>query len=427
MTVTRRGFLRASGVSLALPWLEALAAASDTPGADAPRLVKRERRRMVCMNAPLGLHPPNFFPEKAGKDYALTPYLEILKDFRDDFTVMSGLSNPEVGEGHDSSYSFLTGAHHKGFVFQGGFRNTISMDQLAADHIGLETRFPTLSFTIGGDVLSWTRTGVAIQPDMFPSGVFARLFLEGTPEQVAAQSRRLRYGQSVLDQVGEQAKAMRPGLGANDREKLDEYFTSVRELEKRLVASEEWSKKPKPKVDAKPPNNPPNVDVVAYTRTWFDLIHLALQTDSARLITMSVVGANGVPPIPGVSHQHHDLTHHGQDPKLIEELQLLEFELMKALRDLFAKLKQTKEEGESLFDRTMVFFGSNLGNASYHSTTNLPVLLAGGGFKHGQHLAFDPKNHPPLCNLYVSMLQRLGIEADKFGSSTGTLTGLETS
>ena len=423
MTVNRRGFLRASGVSLALPWLDALVPARGAFGAD----IQRPRRRMVCMNAPLGLHPPNFFPEKAGKDYALTPYLEILKDFRDDFTVMSGLSNPEVGEGHDSNYSFLTGAHHKGFVFQGGFRNTISMDQLAADHIGLETRFPTLSFTIGGDVLSWTRTGVAIQPDMFPSGVFARLFLEGTPEQVAAQARRLRYGQSVLDQVGEQAKAMRPGLGANDREKLDEYFTSVRELEKRLVANEEWSKKPKPKVDAKQPNNPPQVDVVACTRTWFDLIHLALQTDSTRLITMSIVGANGVPPIPGVSHQHHDLTHHGQDPKLIEELQLLEFELMKALRDLFVKLKQTKEEGESLLDRTMVFFGSNLGNASYHSTTNLPVLLAGGGFKHGQHLGFDPTNHPPLCNLYVSMLQRLGIEADKFGSSTGTLTGLEMS
>src|SRR5262245_7118186 len=381
---------------------------------------------MVCMNAGLGLHPPCFFPQKAGKDYALTPYLEILKDFRDDFTVMSGLSHPEVGEGHDSSYSFLTGAHHKGFVFQGGFRNSISLDQLAAEHIGLETRFPTLSFTIGGDVLSWTRTGVAIQADMQPSGVFARLFLEGTPDQVAAQARRLRYGQSVLDNVREQAKALQTGLGVNDREKLDEYFTSVRDLEKRLVAAEAWSKKPKPKVDAKPPNNPPNVDVVACARTWFDLIHLALQTDSTRLITMSVVGANGVPPIRGVSHQHHDLTHHGQDPKLIGELQLLEVELMKALHDLFAKLKQTKEEGVSLLDRTMVFFGSNLGNASYHSTTNLPVLLAGGGFKHGQHLAFDPKNNPPLCNLYVSMLQRLGIEADKFGSSTGTLTGLET-
>src|SRR4029078_11873463 len=127
---------RAAGVSLALPWLDGLVAAQS--GGSRPSLARRERRRMVCMNAPLGLHPPNFFPEKAGKGYALTPYLEILKDFRDDFTVMSGLSNPEVGEGHDSSYSFLTGAHHNGFVFQGGFRNTISLDQAAAEHIGLE-------------------------------------------------------------------------------------------------------------------------------------------------------------------------------------------------------------------------------------------------------------------------------------------------
>ena len=121
---------------------------------------------MVCLNAPLGFHPPLFFPQNAGKDYALSPYLELIKEFRDDFTVMSGLSHPEVGEGHDSSYSFLTGAHHNGFVFQGGFRNTISLDQLAAEHIGLETRYPTLSFTIGGDILSWTRTGVPIQADM---------------------------------------------------------------------------------------------------------------------------------------------------------------------------------------------------------------------------------------------------------------------
>jgi hypothetical protein len=380
---------------------------------------------MVCMSAPLGLHPPCFFPEKAGKDYALTPYLEILKGFRDDFTVMSGLSHPQVGEGHDSGYSFLTGAHHTGFMRFGGFRNTISLDQLAAEHIGLETRFPTLGFTTVGDTLSWTRSGVQIQADLNPTSVFARLFLEGTPEQVQAQARRLRSGQSILDQVRDQAKEMQSTLGGHDREKMDEYFTSVRELETRLVRAEEWSKIPKPKVDARPPQNPGTGDIVARTRTWFDLIHLALQTDSTRLITMIVTSSNEPPPVAGVSHGHHDLTHHGQDPKKIEELKCIEVELMKALRDLFAKLKQTKEEGVSLLDRTMVFFGSNLGNASNHSTTNLPVLLAGGGFKHGQHLAFDPKNHPPLCNLYVSMLQRLGIEADKFGSSTGTLTGLE--
>jgi hypothetical protein len=420
MKLNRRRFLRAAGVSLALPWLEALAMA-----ADGPRRTGRERRRMVCMNAPLGLHPSCFFPDKAGKDYALTPYLEVLKDFRDDFSVMSGLSHPQVAEGHDSGYSFLTGAHHTGFMRLGGFRNTISLDQLAAEHIGLETRFPTLSLSSVGDSLSWTRSGVQVQADFNPTSVFARMFLEGTPEQVQAQARRLRYGQSVLDQVREQAREMQSGLGGHDREKLDEYFSSVRDLEKRLVRAEEWSKIPKPKVDARPPQNPNQVDIVARTRTWFDLIHLALQTDSTRLITMIVTSGGGPPPIAGVSHDHHDLSHHGQEPTKITELKLIEFELMKALRDLFAKLKQTKEEGVSLLDRTMVFFSSNLGNASTHATTNMPVLLAGGGFKHGQHLAFDPKNHPPLCNLYVSMLHRLGIEADKFGSSTGTLPGLE--
>jgi hypothetical protein len=157
----------------------------------------------------------------------------------------------------------------------------------------------------------------------------------------------------------------------------------------------------------------------------FDLIHLALQTDSTRLITLLLLGTSLVPPIRGVSLGHHDLSHHGQDPNKIEQLKKIELEKMRTFRDLLVKLKQTKEEGVSLLDRTTVFFSSNLGNAATHATKNLPIVLAGGGFKHGQHLAFNPSKPPPLCNLYVSMLQRLGIEADKFGSSTGTLTGLE--
>jgi Protein of unknown function (DUF1552) len=152
---------------------------------------------------------------------------------------------------------------------------------------------------------------------------------------------------------------------------------------------------------------------------------LALQTDSTRIITILLGGASLVPPIPGVTMAHHDLSHHGQDPAKLAQLKIVEVEKLRLLRDLLAKLRQTKEEGTSLLDRTMVLFGSNLGNASSHSCSNLPVLLAGGEFRHGQHLAFDPKNGPPLCNLYVSMLQNMGIEADKFGSSTGTLTGLE--
>jgi hypothetical protein len=226
--------------------------------------------------------------------------------------------------------------------------------------------------------------------------------------------------------VGGRAKRLQGGLGSDDRDKLDEYFTSVRELEQRLARSEEWAKKPKPKVDAKQPQDIPNPgDLIGRTRLLFDLTHLALQTDSTRLVTILLGGASTVPPIPGVTMAHHDLSHHGQDPVKLGQLKTVETETLKVLRDLLAKLRQTKEDGETLLDRTSVFFGSNLGNGSNHSCKNLPVLLAGGGFRHGRHLAFDAKNGPPLSNLYVSMLQRLGIAADRFGSSTGTLTGLE--
>jgi len=413
MNMNRRTFLRAAGVSLALPWLESTAVASAPPP-----------RRMVCICTPLSLHPSYFFPEKSGKDYSNSPYLEILKDFRDDFTVVSGLSHPDVGHSHDSIFSFLTAAPHP--ELRVGFRNTISLDQFAAERIGTQTRFPSLSLAGEGFSLSWTRSGALVPSDWSPSRLFARLFIDGRPDEVAAQARRLRDGRSILDSVGEQAQKLQSDLGAADRDKLDEYFTSVRDLESRLAKAEEWAKKPKPKVDAKQPQDIPNPgDLIGRTRLLFDLTHLALQTDSTRLITILLGGASLVPPIPGVTMAHHDLSHHGQDPAKISQLKTVETEKLKVLRDLLSKLKQSKEEGSTILDRTTVFFSSNLGNASTHSCQNLPVLIAGGGFKHGSHLAFDAKKGPPLSNLYVSMLQRLGIEADKFGSSTGTLTGLE--
>lgn len=413
MTLSRRHFLRFAGVSLALPWLESLAPA----GSSTPPM------RMVCVCTPLGLHAPHFFPEKAGKDYPLSPYLEVLKDFRDDFTVISGLAHPEVGASHDSIFSFLTAAPHP--EIRAGFRNSISLDQYAAEHIGGATRFPSLALSCEGFSLSWTRSGALVPSDSFPSSVFARLFLEGRPEEVQAQARRLRDGQSILDTVREQSNVLQAALGGSDRAKLDEYCTSVRELEQRLVRAEEWSKKPKPKVDAKPPQNiASSADLVGRARLMFDLMHLALQTDSTRLITLLLLGTSLVPPVPGVTYGHHDLSHHGQDPTKLGQLKTVELEKLQTLREFLAKLKATREEGDSLLDRTMLFFSSNLGNASTHSARKLPVILAGGGFKHGQYLAFDPVNSPPLSNLYVSMLQRLGIATDKFGSSTGTLAGI---
>jgi hypothetical protein len=413
-TLTRRHFVRAAGVSLALPWLDALA---QSPAARPPR-------RMVCICAPLGLHAPNLLPERPGRDYPLTPYLEVLRELRHDFTVISGLAHPEVGSSHDSIFSFLTAAPHP--EIRAGFRNSISLDQFAAEHVGEETRFPSLALSCEGFSLSWTRSGAIVPSDSFPSTVFARLFLDGRPDEVQAQMRRLRDGRSILDAVGDQARSMQPRLGAADRDKMDEYFSSVRELERGLARSEEWSRRPRPRVDARPPQDNRNpADVAGKAQLMFDLIHLALQTDSTRLVTLLLLGTSLVPPIAGVSLGHHDLSHHGQDPTKIAQLRAVELAKMQTFGAFLAKLKDTREGDATLLDRTTVFFGSNLGNASNHSSRNLPVILAGGGFRHGQHLAFNPAAPPPLSNLYVSMLQRLGIDADRFGSSTGTLTGLE--
>ncbi len=419
MKFNRRRFLRATGVSLALPWLDAFTPASASTGSPKPR------RRMICICAPLGLHPAFFFPEKSGKDYELSPYLELLKDFRDDFTVISGLSHAGLSPGfaHQATASFLTGAQGAG---RPGFRNAISLDQFAADTIGSQTRFPSIALSGEGAGLSWTRTGALIPAATSPARVFARLFLDGRPDEVQTQVRRLEDGRSILDDVRSQAGTLRAELGSGDRDKLDEYLTSVRELEQRLLKDETWAKTPKPKVDVAPPTDIPNVaDLIGRTRLLFDLTHLALQTDSTRLITIMLAGSTYVPPIKGITLGHHDLSHHGKDPGKLEQLKIVELETMKTLRDLLAKLNQSQEDGASLLDRTMVFLGSNLGDGSSHSVKNLPVLLAGGGFRHGQHLAFDPANPPPLCNLYVNMLQRLGIETDLFGSSSGTLSGLE--
>jgi len=418
MNLQRRQFLRAAGVALALPCLDVLLVHASDAAA-------RPRRRMVCICTPLGLYAPNLFPEKPGKEYGLTPYLELLKDYRDDFTVISGLAHPGMSSGfaHQATASFLTGVPGAG---RPGFRNAISVDQLAAEQIGDQTRFPSLTLSGEGLGLSWTRTGAIVPADNSPSKVFARLFLDGRPEEVRAQVRRLEDGRSILDDVREQADLLRIDLGAGDRDKLDEYLTSVRELERRLVTDEAWCKTPKPKVDVPPPQDIPNAsDLIGRTRLLFDLAHLALQTDSTRLVTIMLAGSTNAPPIPGVSLGHHDLSHHGKDPGKLEQLKIVELETIKTVQGLLAKLKDSKEDGGSLLDHTTVFLGSNLGDASSHSVKNLPVLLAGGGFRHGQHLAFDPQNPPPLCNLYVSMLQRLGIETDKFGSSTGTLTGLD--
>ena len=238
MKIQRRSFLNATGITLALPWLETLAASPKRLSVDQPP------RRMVCICAPLGLHPDNFFPQETGKNYKLSPYLELLEDYRDDMTVISGLAHSGMGSSfaHQASASFLTGVPGAG---RPGFRNAISLDQFAADHIGTQTRFPSLALSgEGSGGLSWTRTGALIPANNSPSKVFARLFLEGRADEVQDQMRRLEDGRSILDDVSDQANSLRSNLGSEDRDKLDEYLTSLRELEQRMVNDESWAKKP---------------------------------------------------------------------------------------------------------------------------------------------------------------------------------------
>jgi hypothetical protein len=259
-----------------------------------------------------------------------------------------------------------------------------------------------------------------------PSRVFKSMFVDGSPAEITAQVQRLQQGQSIMDTVLGQARDFQRGLGKQDRQKLDEYFTSVREVEQRLVKAQDWSRRPKPPVDARPPVDVANaVEVPARVRLMIDLMQLALQTDSTRFITFALNGLNAVPVISGVTQDWHNLSHHGQDPVKLAELQVIEVQQMQLFGELLTKLKSTREEGGTLLDRTIVLFGSNLGNASSHDNKNLPIIVAGGGFHHGQHLAFDPQKNPPLCNLYVQFLQRLGADVDAFGSSRGMIPGFE--
>lgn len=328
------------------------------------------------------------------------------------------------GFGHQASASFLTGIPGAG---RPGFRNQISLDQLAATHIGAQTRFPSLALAgRGAGGLSWTRTGALIPASDFPSTVFAQLFLAGTPAQKREQMRHIADGRSILDDVRDQARSLTASLGRDDRDKLDEYLTSIRELEQQMVNDQNWARKPKPKVNVAPLKDIANpADLIGRTRLLFDLTHLAIKTDSTRLITIMLAGMTASPLIDGVSLGHHDLSHHGKDANKIAQLKIVEVETMKTVRDLLAKLRQSKEGDANLLDRTTVCLGSNLGDGSSHSTRNLPIFLAGGAFKHGQHLQFNRDTAPPLCNLYVSMLQALGLDVDRFSSSTGSLTGLD--
>lgn len=410
---SRRNFIRTSSTILALPWLESLATAANS----------KPPKRMVCINTEFGLYGPAFFPEKPGRDYEHSDYTQVLDPLRNDFTVFSGISHPEIGGDHASASCFLSSAKHPR---RPGFRNTVSMDFLASKHVGTATRFPILVLNTdgGGGAMTRTYSGAPVSSEASPSRLFAKMFLAGKAKQVEQEIARLRQGKSVLDEMAAEMKSLSRKLGRDDQQQLADYTETVREMERQLHANEEWAQKPKPKVGAKPPKDiTSKADILNRTKLMLDMVKLALQTDSTRVCTLFIRGMDlTIPNLPGIKENHHGLTHHGKNPDKIRQLKIVESAQIAVFGKFLQSLKTTNDSEGKLLDHTQVMIGSNLGDASGHGTLNLPILLAGGGHKHGSHIAGDVNDNTPLANLFVTMMQQFGMEVDQFGSSTGTLS-----
>jgi hypothetical protein len=423
-SLDRRTLLKGAGVAMAVPWLSAMQSAfGESAAVPTPR-------RFVAMSLSLGLLAENLNPQERGAGYTAPRYLDPLQDLRDHFTVVSGTSHPGVSGGHRAEASLLTAAP---MTAAAQSRNTISIDQLLAKHLGGETRFPSLVLGLSGsNSPSYTETGSMIPAESSPARLFTRLFVADSPADRARQVQRALEGRSIMDLVADDTRALEQQLGPGDRRRLDAYLTSVRELERRLVEGEAWANRPKPAVDVTKPIDVGNPnDFVGRQRLMNDMVRLALVTDSTRFITLHLGGGGGVVPIEGVDEGYHSLSHHGLDTEKLAQLAIVETAVVGAWGDFLRSLQGAEEgistggDGGTILDRTTVLLTSNLGNASSHDTRNMPVLLAGGGFRHGNHIAFDPKNNHPLPNLFVSVLQRTGLETESFATSTGTLPGLE--
>ncbi len=402
---------------MALPCLDAMRPAFAAAAPVAPR-------RFVSFTLSLGLHAPNLNPKETGRGYTPSRYLAQIQDVLDDVTIVTGSSHPGVSGGHQAEGSILTGApYSKSAVF----KNSISIDQKLAKHLGHHTRFPSLVLNLSdNNSPSYTENGSMIPAEISPAALYKKLFIQDSPKEQARQVERLKQGRSIMDLVSEDARRLQRELGSGDRDKLDQYFTAVRNFEKRLGDSEEWARRDKPNVDAQPPIDvSDNNAVIERMKLMTDVVRLAFETDSTRFVTLHVDGNAGAIPIDGVSEGYHSLSHHGRDEDKIDQLTLVESGIVNAWGGFVRQLKAFDEGGVSLLDRTNVLMTSNLGNASSHDNKNLPVLLAGGGFRHGQHLAFDQNDNYPLANLFVSILQRHGIETDRFSKAEAPMRGLE--
>ncbi len=413
-TINRRSFLRGTGVVLALPLLDIMG--PQFANASSPT------RRMINICCTLGLYRDSWMPKDLGRNYTPSEYLSIIDRHREKYTIFSGLSHEEQTgrQAHNSEITWLTSARHPGMD---GFQNSISLDQTVADHLGYVTRYPSVVLgTLTPQSQSYDKNGVMIPAQTSPAEVFKQMFIQGTPEEVEKESQRINDGGSILDNLKTQARTLQNSGSSEDRQKLEAYFEAVRAAEIELSKVRDWMDRPKPGVDSVPPvDNTDPADILGRIDLWLELMPLILATDSSRVVSLMIQDHGVVPKLPGITADQHNLSHHGQDPGKIAQLRQLETEIVKRFGSLMDSLDGQKENDSSLLDQTQILFGSNLGNANSHNAENLPILVAGGDFAHGSHIAHDEKHNAPLCNLYLSLIQQMGVETDQFGQSTSTL------
>lgn len=398
---------------MALPFLNSI----PLPAAAKP--VADVRRRFVCVGTFLGMYPGEWHPV-AGST-RVPKLIEPLMEHRNDFTLVSGVDHG-INGGHKGTPSFLSGVYQPEYIGESIMvRNQITLDQVAARHLSKDSRFNSIQLGASegkpSQTLSWDENGVPLLPEADPMKVFEKLFVDDL--NPAAADRAMGFKRSVLDMVADDARSLQKEIDYEDRQKIDAYFSSIRDVEKRIERQQQWVNTPKPGVPPlleRPVTFHENLDLM------FELTALALQHDSTRVASIELP-AGGLPIILGGDQLsgYHGQSHHGKDPEVLDELIRIEQMHTRSLAKFMTRLKEIDDGGASLFDRTQILFGSGLGNGSSHSNRNLPVLLAGGDLRHtGQDLIFE-QGTVPLSNVFVSMLQGLGIEQDAFAASTGNI------
>jgi hypothetical protein len=440
-SLNRRVFLQGAGALMGLPLLEAFAPriAFGAGPASGPM-------RTAFIFFPNGAIMPDWKPEAEGRDYVLPATLQDLAPVRDKFNVLSGLAQDNAkakgdgpGDHARSAATFLTGEHPTktaGADIKAG----VSVDQVAAQRIGQATRLPSLEIgTEGGrnagqcdsgyscaysSNISWKTPSQPMAKEINPRLVFERLF--GKPGEEKERRRREFYRQSILDAVAGDAQKLQPKLGATDRRKLEEYFTSVREIEQRIERSQaETARIPIPEMDL--PRGVPK-DLDEHMRLMYDLLALAFQTDTTRIATFMVAneGSNRSYPMVGVNDGHHHLSHHQNKQELVDQIKKIDKFLVSHFARFLQKLDGLKEGDGTLLDHSMIVYGSAIGDGNRHNHNDLPILLAGnanGSIATGRHLVY-PKD-TPLNNLFLSMLDRMEAGVESLGDSNGRLTGLD--